>query len=47
MAAKRGSADGVREIAMVLAVALVGLLLVAVVAFTPWYADGGSALIGR
>jgi hypothetical protein len=47
MAAKRRSGDGVREIAMVLAVGLFGLVLVALVAFTPWYADASSALIGR
>lgn len=31
-----------REIVMVLALAVVGLLLAVVAAFTPWY-DGGSA----
>jgi hypothetical protein len=34
-----------RELAMVLAVALVGLLLAALAAFTPWYAGPASTTL--
>jgi len=45
MAAGVGPGDGVREILMVLAVALAGLLLAGLVAFTPWYAAGVLSVV--
>jgi hypothetical protein len=43
MAAEGAATDGVREILIVLGLALAGLLLTAFAVFAPWYPDTTSA----
>ncbi|MFC7549452.1 hypothetical protein [Plantactinospora sp. GCM10030261] len=41
----RGDPEALREIGMVLAVALAGVLLAGIAAFTPWYEQPRTAVV--